>query len=191
MLTSGPTGATRSRSSALTEHDMMLSSRFEGRGGAKASQLTRRDLTSLDSSLDEINGRRALSLRMVSVARYSRFREAFAAPSQTATLRAARQTATVLHSFPSPERWKKTNRKAQREFVALGIVCARQSRARPCPQRRAHAQEMYTPANSHEATLQNPTASETKPPNQALQTTSMARRAFGKVPVFDRHRRGV
>ena len=28
-------------------------------------------------------------------------------------------------------------------------------------------------------------------PNQALQTTSMARKAFGKILVFDRHRLGV
>ena len=31
----------------------------------------------------------------------------------------------------------------------------------------------------------------TKPPNQALQTTSVTRSGFGKVPVSDRHRLGV
>jgi hypothetical protein len=64
---------------------------------------------------------------------HSPLREAFTAPSQTATLRAAKQTATVLHLVPSSARCVEANLKTQRESVALGIVCARQSRARPCP----------------------------------------------------------
>ena len=121
----------------------------------------------------------------------NRPREAFTAPSQTATLRAARQTATVLHLSPSPARLGMTNRDAQREFVALGIVCARQRRARPCPQRRAHAKEMSTPANLQAGAFQSSEPVEIKPSNQALQTTSVTRSGFGKVPVSDRQRRGV
>jgi len=123
-----------------------------------------------------------------------RLREAFTAPSQTATLRAAEQTATVLHSFRSLTRWDRTTRKAQREFVSLGIVCARRRRrARPCPQRQALAHEVSTPVNLQIVVFTDfdRPRTETRPPNQALQTTARARRVFGKVSEFGRSQRGV
>jgi hypothetical protein len=137
---------------------------------------------------------RVFASSMPGVTMQNRFREAFTAPSQTATLRAAEQTATVLNSVPSSTRGFEPTQTAQRVLVALGSVCARRRRrARPCPK---HPTQPPVLRGNKVADRTNPVSDlrkskVTRPQNQALQTTSVTLSGFGKVPDSDRHRRGV